>query len=90
MKITKRYGVASTREHLLSGMPITRIEALLLFGVPDLTKIVSDLKREGHAFERGRVSVADALRRLSPRAQVVPPSDLPVREISLTEYRIAR
>ena len=36
-------GVLAAREHLLAGEPITRLEAIILFGVPDLTKLISEL-----------------------------------------------
>lgn len=88
MKTTKRYGVASTREHLLSGEPITRLEALLLYGMPDLTKLASDLRRERFTIERSSVSFADVIERLAARVAVTPPADLPVAEINLAQYRV--
>ena len=43
-----RTGLAlAVREHLAEGNPITNLEALTLFGVAWLTRIISDLRREG-------------------------------------------
>jgi hypothetical protein len=84
------YGVHAAREYLLEGNFITRLEAMVLFAVPDLTKIISDLRREGHDVERRTVPLARAVRRVNQAATLVPPSSLPVSEIQLTEYWISR
>lgn len=84
------YGVAATREHLLAGGAITRLEAMVLFAVPDLTKVISDLRREGYSVHRRTVPLAHAIRRVNGTATLVPPSALPVRDISLTEYWLSR
>jgi hypothetical protein len=83
------YGVQATREYLLSGNALTRLEAMVLFAVPDLTKIISDLRREGYSVERQTVPLARAIQRVNKGATLVPPRDLPVGEIQLTEYWVA-
>ena len=85
-----RYGVTAAREHLLSGDEITRLEAMVLYGVPDLTKIISDLRREGFFVTTEEVAYAAALRRVNEQAKLIPPANLPIREILLTQYRITR
>lgn len=80
----------AAREYLLSGAKITRLEAIILFGVPDLTKIISDLRREGYEIEAGTAPFAAALRRVNDAAVVIPPKNLPIREITLTQYRVVR
>lgn len=84
------YGVTATREHMLTGEPITRLEAMLLYGMPDLTKLVSDLRRGGFDLERGSVSYAEAIARMAPVARVDAPTALPTQEIKLTQYRVIR
>lgn len=84
------YGVHAAREYLLEGNLITRLEAMVLFAVPDLTKIISDLRQEGHEVERRTVSLARAIRRVNQAATLVPPAALPVGDIRLTEYWISR
>ena len=84
------YGVHAAREYLLEGNLITRLEAMILFAVPDLTKIISDLRREGHDVERRTVPLARAIDRVNQAATLVPPAALPVTDIQLTEYWISR
>lgn len=84
------YGVHAAREYLLEGNLITRLEAMVLFAVPDLTKIISDLRREGHDVERRTIPLARAIRRVNQAATLVPPAALPVKEIQLTEYWVSR
>jgi len=84
------YGVTATREHMLSGEPITRLEAMLLYGMPDLTKLVSDLRREGFDLQRDTVTYAQTIARMSPIARVQAPHALPTEEIKLTQYRVIR
>jgi hypothetical protein len=84
------YGVNAAREYLLGGNLLTRLEAMVLFAVPDLTKIISDLRREGHEVERRTIPLARAIRRTNEAATLVPPAALPVQDIQLTEYWIKR
>lgn len=86
----KSIGIIGLSEYLIDGHPITRVEALILFGVPDLTKLISNLRAQGYAVGRGSVSFASAIERIRGLALLEPPGDLPVREIMLAEYRIAR
>ena len=86
-----RYGlVMAAKEHLAAGKRITRLEALVLYGVSNLTDVISELRRQGWVIESRPAPFAAALARLSEHAQVVPPANLPVREIMLTEYWLSR
>ena len=82
-------GVMTTalKEHLISGNPITRIEALILFGIPNLTSVISGMKKNGYKIEKQWVSYAGVLRRINEVAVLQPPSNLPYKELRLTEYR---
>jgi hypothetical protein len=82
--------VLAAREHLLGGNLLTRLEALVLFGVPDLTKIISDLRREGFVVKSRSVPYATVLARVNQHAVLQPPPNLPVKEIVLTEYWVNR
>ena len=84
------YGVTAAREYLLSGKELTRLEAMVLFAVPDLTKIISDLRREGYEVKRRTLPYAAALRRVNEVASLTPPPALPVSDITLTEYWVSR
>ncbi|URD60748.1 hypothetical protein M8312_13370 [Sphingomonas sp. KRR8] len=81
-----RYGIAATRAYLLAGHAMTRLEAMVFFGTPDLTKVISDLRREGKSVRRRTITLSHALRRLNETATLVPPAALPVKDISVTEY----
>ena len=86
-----RYGLGyAAREHLLSGEPITRLEAIVLFGVSNLTDIITNMRRQGWIVKSKRIPLATAVRRINKYAVVKPPSNLPTREIVLTEYRISK
>ena len=82
--------VAGGCEYLLAGKELTRLEAMVLFAVPDLTKIISDLRREGYEVKRRTLPYAAALRRVNEVASLTPPPALPVSDITLTEYWVSR
>lgn len=85
------YGLGlAAREHLMSGKPITRLEALVLFGVPNLTALISNLRREGWIIQSKRIPYAAVVRRVNEHAILHPPRNLPIREIALTEYQISK
>jgi hypothetical protein len=86
MKNVKVSLVLAIKEHLIAGHPITQLESVCLFGVADITPTISDLRREGYKIESTRVPYVKALRRLNESAILVPPNNLPVKEITLTEY----
>ena len=51
-----RYGMtAAVKEHLAEGKPISRLEALALYGVANLTDVVSELKKQGWVIDSRRV-----------------------------------
>ena len=84
------YGISAAKEYLLSGQALTRLEAMILFGVPDLTKIISDLRRGGFSVNKRTVTYAEASRRVNLVALLKPPANLPIREITLTDYWVSR
>jgi hypothetical protein len=90
MKTFRQGLVLAVREHLAEGKPITHLEALTLFGVPGLTKVVSDLRREGWVIKSRTVPFMAALARVNEVAKLAPPTNLPIREIRLTEYWMSK
>lgn len=78
----------AVREHLLTGKPISRLEALIFFGVSNLTDIVSELRKKGFVIQSQLVPFAKAVARVNIYAKLEPPANLPTREILLTEYWI--
>ena len=78
----------AVKEQLLTGKPITRLEALIFFGVSNLTDVISELRKKGFVIQSQQVPFAKAVARINMHATLVPPENLPVREIVLTEYWI--
>jgi hypothetical protein len=86
-----RYGnILAMKEHLLSGNPITRLEAMVLFGIPDLTKPISVLRREGWIIKSRLLPFIAVVKRVNEHAVLQPPKNLPIREIQLTEYWLSK
>ena len=90
MRAHNKVGETAAREHLLSGEPLTVLEAGVLFGMSYLYQLIDRLKKAGFRIEKRRVTYALALRRINEYTIVVPPQDLPIREIFFTEYRIQK
>lgn len=84
------YGITATRDYLLAGYAITRLEAMVLFATPDLTKVISDLRRQGETVQRRTIALSQAIRRVNETATLVPPAALPVQDINVTEYWVQR
>ena len=74
------------KEHLHGGKPITRLEALILYGVSNLTDVISEMRKEGWTIESRSIPFAAAVKRVNEFAVLKPPENLPIREIQLTEY----
>lgn len=86
-----KYGLSlAAREHLAGGKPLTRLEAMILYGVANLPDIIKELRRQGWVIESRHVPYATALKRVNEYAVVQPPPNLPTREIQLTEYWVGR
>jgi len=76
------------RTFLLEGNPVSVLEATLLFGVQSARYEMLRLKKEGYIVKKQRVPMIKILARLNGMAVCQPPSNLPVREILMTEYWI--
>jgi hypothetical protein len=73
---------------LLEGHAISKIEAMLLFGVQSPQREIARLKNMGFVIGTQRVPMIKILARLNKYAVCQSPSNLPVREILMTEYWI--
>src|SRR5437868_2514026 len=86
-----RFGmVLGVKEHIAAGNPITTLESIAMFGVPSLTKVISDMRKEGWVIQSRLVPYATAVRRVNRHAGFQPPANLPVREVQLTEYWVSK
>ena len=77
-------------EHLSSGKSITRLEALILYGVQNLHAEISRLRKEGWNIKSRTIFFAEAVRRVNQNATYIPPKNLPVSEIQLTDYWLSK
>lgn len=82
--------VIAAKEHLLGGNPLTRMEALVLFGCSNLPEVVFELRRDGYVVNKRNVPYAAAMVRINKHAVLEPPPNLPIREILFTEYWLSR
>ena len=86
-----RNGLAlAAREHLASGQPLTRLEAIVLYGVSNLPDVIKEMRRQGWVIKSRNVSYAVALGRLKKVAPLEAPKNLPIREIQFTEYWVSK
>jgi hypothetical protein len=86
-----RNGLArAAKDTLLDGKPLTRLEAMVLFGVANLPDVVKAMRREGWIVEQKLVPYAAAMKRINEHAVLKPPPNLPIREVMVTEYRVMR
>ena len=91
MAASNSNGIAlAAREHLLSGQPLTRLEALVLFGLSNLPELVYEMRGQGFKIDTKKVAYAAAMVRINKHAVLKPPANLPIREIQLTEYWVSR
>jgi hypothetical protein len=82
--------VLAAKEHMLGGNCLTRMEAMVLFGVSNLTAMIAEMRRDGHLVKHRKVAYAAAMVRINRHASLAPPANLPVRDIMFTEYWISR
>jgi len=90
MKNDKNGMTLAAKEHIAEGNPITRLEALIFFGVSNLTDLISELRKQGWVIQSRSIPYAAALRRVNEHAVLKPPPNLPIRELVLTEYWMNR
>jgi hypothetical protein len=88
---SNRYGISlAAKEHILAGNPITRLEALVLYGISNLPTLINEMRKSGWVVESRHIPFAAAVKRINEHAVLQPPANLPVREIQLTEYWIGK
>ena len=78
------------REHMLDGNPVSLLEALLLFGVQNPNAELTRMRKDNLRIESKRVPMAKIIVRINKFVQCSVPEHLPYRELTMTEYWIAR
>ena len=61
----KKVSLLALREHLATGQPLTELEAIILYGAPNVPKAVSTLRRQGWTIDSQQIPYVKALRRLN-------------------------
>tara|TARA_X000000950_G_C13920060_1_gene662941 strand:- start:1973 stop:2242 length:270 start_codon:yes stop_codon:yes gene_type:complete len=86
-----RYGnVSALKDFVLGGSKISKLEALVLFGVQDLSREMKRLKDNGFIVKKETVLFIKALKRINMYTVCKVPKDLPTKEILITEYWISQ
>ena len=85
-KIEKGLRTQCVVEGLFQGRRISRIEAMVLFAIPNLTSIISQLRKRGLTIHSAPVPYADVLQRINKFALLQPPNQLPINELVMNEY----
>ena len=86
-----RFGLAiAAKEHLASGQPITRLEAMVLYGVANLPDLIKEMRRQGWVIKSRLITYAAAAARINQNAVLQAPANLPIREVHLTEYWVSK
>jgi hypothetical protein len=80
----------AAKDTLLRGKPLTRLEAMVLFGIANLPALVTAMRREGWLIQQRLVPYAAAMKRINEHAVLKAPPNLPIREVMVTEYRVTR
>ena len=86
----KNENLIALKEHMLSDNSITNIEALMLFGIQSLTATITRLKRDGFIIKSHKVTMISILKRLNQYCICKAPSNLPTKEILVTEYWVSK
>jgi hypothetical protein len=85
-RITKYGNVMALKEHIISGNKISRIEALVLFGVQDLNRELLRMKKKGFIIKNSKVTMTKIIVRLNKFSICKPPKNLPTNEVIMNEY----
>lgn len=73
-------------ESLHQGERISRIEAMVLLAIPNLTSIISNLRKKGLTIRSAPVPYVDVLKRINQYAHFQPPNQLPINDLVVNEY----
>ena len=77
-------------EHLLKGHPITVMESTVLFGIASLNRELARFKRAGWIVKRRTIPFARAIKRVNQFATLVPPENLDIQSMKLSEWWISQ
>jgi hypothetical protein len=90
MKKLKYGNTDALIDYLIDGHRVTRLDALLLFGVQNITAVISQLRQKGFLVKREKVLFIKTLVRINKKLKVEVPDNLPIKEIEVSEYWISK
>ena len=90
MKNFKNGNHSALKEYMLGDEPVARLEATLMFGVQELTSSIMRLRNDGFIIKSRKVPMITVINRLQKYCICKPPSNLPIKEILVTEYWVSR
>ena len=76
------------RRFILSGNPVTELEAITLFGVATLRHLIAEMRKQGWEFQRKQTTYSVVIPRVNKYADFTPPRELETSELCLTEYSL--
>ncbi len=87
----KKYGnVMALKEFMLNNNRVSKIEALVLFGVQDLNREIKRMRMDGFIIKNQKVTMVKILTRLNKFTVCKSPKELPIKEIIMNEFWISR
>ena len=90
-KMAVKYGNSSAlKNHILTGKRVSQIDALLIFGVQSITKLITLMRRDGFNVVSETVPMIRVLRRVNKYCHVETPKNLPIKEVYVTEYWVRK
>ncbi len=85
----KRFnGGLALLEHMLSGGKINRLNAILVFGVQDLTRNISSLRSKGYKIASRKLPYGQVIKDINSVCPVKAAEGLPIDELFIREYWI--
>ena len=82
--------VMALREHMMAGNIVSVLEMMALFGVQSPNRTLTIFKRDGMRVEKRKVTMLSVLKRLNKYCHFKQPTNLPVKEILMTEYWVSK
>jgi len=90
MKYMNKGFELALKEHMLDGHPITNLESIIMFGVVNPAATRTRLKNDGFVIKRGIITYSAVLVRLAEVCTLVPPPNIPIKELHFSEWWIQR
>ncbi len=82
--------VMALREFMEEGNTISILEMMAMFGVQSPTRTLTHFREEGMIIHKRKVTMLSVLKRLNKFCSFQEPSNLPVKEILMTEYWVGK